>query len=300
MKVLCSLITALAAILCCQAETDRVPSWEPGVSIPLNNQDLEENIAWAGEAGFKWLELDMTPCDIDDQATVRKQIDTYAKAAKQAGLKIWSIHIPFGPDFDPSETDQAKLEKCVSNIISSLELARRIGPYHKAILHPSFEPIPADKREAKLRQLKKTLQTLAPQVEKDYQVRLAIECLPRTCLINDSAEATKLFQDNPFIDNCFDVNHLLKENQEHYAKVVGKRIATLHISDYDRINERHWIPGKGVIQWVPLIRQLQEDGYQGPFMFEVTTTPWKDNMRQFYIDLIQSWEKIKSDCKNAD
>ncbi len=297
MKTFFSIITALAAVFCCQAEPTPEPNWEPGVSIPLNSSDLEKNIAWAGDAGFKWLELDMSPCDIDDQATVLKQIETYTKAAEKSGMKIWSIHIPFGPDFDPSETDQAQLSKNVSNIIATLELARRIGPYHKAILHPSYEPVPADKREAKLHQLKETLQTLAPQIEKDYKVRLAIECLPRTCLINASPEALDLFEGNTSIDNCFDVNHLLKEGQEQYAKALGKRIATIHISDYDRINERHWIPGKGVIQWVPLVRQLQANGYQGPFMFEVTTTPWKDNMKQFYIDLIQSWEKIKADCK---
>lgn len=300
MKSFFTLLITLAVGVFCHATSAQSPDWEPGVSIPLTQNDLEQNIVWAGDAGFKCLELDMSPCDINDKETALKQLETYVQAAKKAGLKIWSVHIPFGPDFDPSETDKSKLKQNIDNIIATLELAKNAGPYSKAILHPSFEPIPADKRAAKLQQLKETLKTIGPRVEKDYNVRLAIECLPRTCLINTSREALDLFQDNPSIDNCFDVNHLLQETPDHYASVVGNRIATVHMSDYDNINERHWIPGKGIIQWTPLVRQLQKNGYQGPFMFEVTTTPWKSNMKQFYKDLIQAWGKIKNDSQNVN
>lgn len=46
-----------------------------------------------------------------------------------------------------------------------------------------------------------------------------------------------------------DTNHLLKDLTEEFIKNLGLKVVTLHVSDYDRIDERHWIPGKGVNDW---------------------------------------------------
>ena len=50
---------------------------------------------------------------------------------------------------------------------------------------------------------------------------------------------------------------------------MGKKIVTVHISDYDFIDERHWIPGTGKIDWKELISLLKAIDYEGPFMNEV-------------------------------
>lgn len=280
-----------------RAQADKAPEWELGVSIPMNQKQLEQNIAWAGEAGIKWLEVDLIGGFTTDKEEMKKRFLTYKAAADKAGMKIWSIHIPYGNSYDPSEADPAKREKCRDNILKVLESARVLGPYKKAILHPSYEPIREEDRAAKLEALKNELDELGPLVEKKYNVRLAMECLPRTCLMNTSAETMDILKGRPSLDNCFDTNHLLQEKPEDYVKAVGKRIGAIHVSDYDNINERHWIPGKqeGVIDWVAVVRELKKAGYSGPFLFEVTPTPWADNMKKFYEDLVQSWEKIKKD-----
>ena len=46
---------------------------------------------------------------------------------------------------------------------------------------------------------------------------------------------------------CFDTNHLLKESIIDFIYNVGDKIITTHVSDYARENERHWLPGEGVI-----------------------------------------------------
>jgi sugar phosphate isomerase/epimerase len=43
---------------------------------------------------------------------------------------------------------------------------------------------------------------------------------------------------------CFDTNHLLKESSEDFARAVGPHIVTLHVSDYDGKDERHWMAGE--------------------------------------------------------
>ena len=50
---------------------------------------------------------------------------------------------------------------------------------------------------------------------------------------------------------------------------LGRRILTVHISDYDFIDERHWLPGEGKNDWNAILAALQAVGYAGPFMYEV-------------------------------
>ena len=69
---------------------------------------------------------------------------------------------------------------------------------------------------------------------------------------------------------CFDTNHLLKEQNENFIRRVGDRIVTLHVSDYDRINERHWLPGEGVTDWNGILDALDDVGYNGVWLYEIS------------------------------
>ena len=68
---------------------------------------------------------------------------------------------------------------------------------------------------------------------------------------------------------CFDVNHLLIESHKEFLRVAGHLVATLHISDYDFVNERHWLPGEGKIDWVALADGLDAIGYTDAFTYEL-------------------------------
>jgi sugar phosphate isomerase/epimerase len=43
----------------------------------------------------------------------------------------------------------------------------------------------------------------------------------------------------------------------------------VHMSDYDFVDEKHWLPGWGDNNWNNIILSLIEAGYDGPFMYEV-------------------------------
>ena len=51
---------------------------------------------------------------------------------------------------------------------------------------------------------------------------------------------------------------------------LADRIVTVHISDYDFINERHWLPGEGKNDWNALFAKFQEIDYNGVWMYEVS------------------------------
>ena len=44
---------------------------------------------------------------------------------------------------------------------------------------------------------------------------------------------------------------------------------SLHISDYDFIDERHDLLGHGINQWGKLLDLLENAGYSGPALYEI-------------------------------
>ncbi|MBQ8401675.1 MAG: sugar phosphate isomerase/epimerase, partial [Clostridia bacterium] len=87
---------------------------------------------------------------------------------------------------------------------------------------------------------------------------------------------------------CFDTNHNLSEPNAEYIRAVGDRIVTLHVSDYDFIDEKHWFPMDGGIDWRELLSVLEEVNYTGRFTYE--TMP----EGKTYDDLVENYNKLMS------
>jgi predicted dehydrogenase len=115
--------------------------------------------------------------------------------------------------------------------------------------------------------------------------QMALECLPRNCLGNTSEEILALVRGIDAVGICVDTNHALQEKTEDFIRRVGSRVVTIHVADYDGIDEKHWLPGKGINNWTAIVKALQDVGYAGPFLFECQGTPqekvavWKDLQR---------------------
>ena len=82
----------------------------------------------------------------------------------------------------------------------------------------------------------------------------------------------QLLEANPYLRSCFDTNHLLQEDPLVFIEALKEKIVTLHVSDYDFINERHWLPGDGLLDWKAVMKKLDEIGYRGVFMYETGKT----------------------------
>ena len=98
---------------------------------------------------------------------------------------------------------------------------------------------------------------------------LCLENLPRTCLCRTSDEMLKFLAAIPELKVVFDTNHSLAEENVHYIHAVGSKIVSLHVSDYDFIDERHLLPGEGLNPWPKILESLEEEGYNGRFLYEL-------------------------------
>lgn len=190
------------------------------------------------------------------------------RASEQTGVKVWSVHAPFrSKDDNISNPDEKMRLKAIETYTEVFKNAAFIGA-KIVIVHPSSEPISDEERPAYISRSKESLKVLAERAAQ-YGITIAVEDLPRTCLGNTAEELGDIISVDERIRICFDVNHLLKQTHKHFIEVIGDKIATLHISDYDFVDERHQLPGNGKIDWKELLDLLESINYSGPFMYEV-------------------------------
>ena len=223
-------------------------------------------------AGLDYIEVTMNNVIGKDTAGVWDRAAALKADIDSAGLKVWSVHMPYSRTLDISVIDDAKRAE---NVQYMKDMMRVAGIFHPQciVLHPSSEPITPDEREQRLANSHASIGELAP-VAKEIGAVLCIENLPRTCLGQNGEEMMRLIEGYDEVGLCFDTNHLLYQSHEDYLKTVAKgKIKTVHLSDYDFADERHLIPGKGLIDNRALWAGIKENGYDGIMMFECYGEP---------------------------
>ena len=230
-------------------------------SMGLNGMTRERFEACKA-AGIEAIEVsvgDINIVEAIDFQTIKSLADEY-------GIKLWSFHLPFGP-FEAIDISLPSLaDYTLKRFFELIDKASAIG-IKTFVVHPSGEPIAECDRPMRIECAKKSLFTLA-EYAKSKDAIIAVEDLPRTCLGRNSSDVLELVSAHPDLRVCFDTNHLLGEDIGEFIEKVGSKIVTTHISDYDFINERHWLPGEGKIDWLSLKNELINVGYDGYWLYE--------------------------------
>jgi len=186
------------------------------------------------------------------------------------GPRVVSVHSPFSEAIDISRTDPGGAEQGIEAARAALKAGSELGA-RLLVIHPSAEPIVPEQRAARIERSRASLAALAAPA-RAARCRIAVELLPRTCLGNTAEELALLLDglDERVFGVCLDTNHLMERHASlpQVLGALGRRLFTLHLSDYDGVDEKHWMPGKGVIDWPAFMGALREIGYGGPFNYE--------------------------------
>lgn len=214
-------------------------------------------------------ELGVSRCEVALRLEDLNGTGRWPALLDRTGLICWSVHTPFGPSADLSALD-GRIE-AVSLVLESVDLAASLGA-EMVVVHGGAEPIPAELRSRRLRAARESLRSVAERCE-ILGLRMALEYLPRTCPGNSVAELEYLLSDinRDVAGICLDLNHAnLRQDLATIILALSGRIITVHVSDNDGVDERHWLPGQGVIEWEAALRALAQAGYRGPFMYEAS------------------------------
>lgn len=189
--------------------------------------------------------------------------------ARAHGVTVSSLHLPFSPfaALDPASAKPAVRRYAVEKQSELLRACGEAG-IPLAVIHPSGEPYLPRWRENRMACAVETIGKICAAATA-CGVTLCLENLPRTCLCRTSDEMLTFLRAIPELRVVFDTNHSLKEDNAHFIRAVGEKIVTLHVSDYNFIDERHWLPGEGKNDWEAILTALEEVGYTGRFLYEL-------------------------------
>lgn len=192
-----------------------------------------------------------------------------AQAARQAGIPVCQAHGPWPYDDRLPETRELKFDATVR----ALHAAAIMGaPY--LVIHPTM-PVgwsaSAHHEEDKAENIA-YLRSLIPYA-RDYGVKLAVENMPHAHVpcgrVSELVECIDTI-DNEFVVACLDTGHCtcIGDDAGEMVRLLGNRLACLHVHDNDGRWDAHLLPYFGVTNWDSFIDGLRAIGYKGNITLE--------------------------------
>ena len=175
-------------------------------------------------------------------------------ALRDEGLvEISSIHIPFMPfvEWAYASPVESIRRAAAKKVLDWLQHTRdcKCKLY---TLHGSGEPVLESDRQATMAALRRTLDEIVPFFA-GIGACVNVELLPRSCIGRSPEELEEAVAGYPeeTVGICFDVNHLCgaPERVPEYIARLAPRLKSFHLSDYDGVDECHWYPGLGILDW---------------------------------------------------
>ncbi len=267
----------------------RASDWKLGLSTCASDSVAEEVFAAYADAGIAVMEVSL-PWEV--YPSIRwKELQALSE---RYGVEVRSVHLPFLP-FEVNDLSSLDASVRANTVSAHAELLARASDAgtRVAVVHPSAEPIPASERAERLKCVQESLALLA-EFAAACGVVVAVEDLPRTCIGSTLEEMSFLLEADERLRLCFDTNHLLggPDRNPAYIRALGRRFVTLHVSDYDFVDERHLLPGEGLNDWPTLVSLLEDAGYGGPFLYEVRRMPQAGRRALRYDDYRRNYTAV--------
>ena len=209
-----------------------------------------------------------------------------------------SVHLPFygiGLSWDPSTPDEDIRKDVAARFVKLIRsYADQMAPM--VTLHGSKEPIPPEERKQRIGQLCKSIEEMLPTAE-ELNFSINVEFLPRTCIGNCVEELQQVVSnfDPKHVGICLDVNHIMDRYRElpDIIDTLAPRIRSFHLSDYDGVDETHWIPGQGIHDWPELMRHIRAIDHDVVLILETT---WQLSHAKRVIDPIFALRQNEKAC----
>lgn len=233
---------------------------------------IEEALSKIAAAGFKYVEITANGTHLDPRASP----DTLAVRSlmRELGLQAYSLHTPYAklkighPDIDLTESHPEV-------IAASLEIGAQVGA-KIAIVHVTAAP-----RGLRDDMYERSRETSIAFINKlrlrarELGITLALENLGLrpylrrrfgSCL----RELSEAFPD-PDIGFCLDVGHALRNGLDIRSQIeaAGSRLICLHIHSNDGVDDCHWLPTRGLLDWPDTRAELHRSVYAGRYVLEI-------------------------------
>jgi sugar phosphate isomerase/epimerase len=200
-------------------------------------------------------------------------------ALERLGIFPHSIHTPFF-NVNLASPEREVRRTGIAVVADAMTFLAELGG-RTAIVHPSGRsggPVYAlDNIGTAMEYAHRSMGELV-KVAQETGVRIALENLPGTRLpcrpLESTQELRAFIADFPSenVGICLDVGHCLISGYDptDQARIASERLYALHLQDGDGRDDRHWMPGRGMIDWPSLGAVLSDVDFDGAWTIEVT------------------------------
>ena len=245
------------------------PAWYPGA------EKLVEAVRLLADQGVTAIEIGIDFPNYFDHRD-GYELDKLQTELRVSGIRVHSIHSPFGPSYDISSLDDGVHERGVDALIDSIELASVLEA-RNVIMHAS--DVLSGATNGRMDRARGVIRELAV-VAKESGIVLALENLPPNYLGCSPDEIHSLIDgtDRDSIGLCFDSGHAnLSGMFQEYAEALLPYAVTTHLHDNDGTADQHRFPGEGNIDWRAFASAYHRSQTNASIMLECkppADTPW--------------------------
>src|SRR5712691_7788723 len=251
-------------------------------------KDSAYGIRMTKEIGFDTIDIFADPLDIDV-----KERRLIQRECERAGLPIVSIAcVAVGlVDFNPS-VQRFHLQRCRAYLDLAYEYGAKnvllvLGEY---IWEQQVIP-PAEQWQTAARNVREL-----GKYAGDLGVQIALELEPfKLSLVNNVDSMVRFLDEvgHPAVKANIDVSHLVlsKTRPEELRRLQGKAIH-VHLSDCDGKVHGDLPPGRGVVDFLPYLREIKNLNMDGTISIELEYSPQPDKIVDWVREAYQATAKL--------
>jgi D-psicose/D-tagatose/L-ribulose 3-epimerase len=134
----------------------------------------------------------------------------------------------------------------------------------------------------------------------DLDVQIAVELEPfKLSLVNNVASMVKLLDDvnHPAVKANIDISHLeLSHTRPEELRRLRSKAIHVHISDCDGKMHGDLPPGRGVVNFIPYLREIKDLGIDGTISIELEYSPQPDKIVDWVREAYQATDRLLSEA----
>ena len=227
------------------------------------------------------------------------------EALERTGIFPHTIHTPMTGTNLASSIEAIRRDS-IARITDAMRLLGEVGG-RIAIVHPTGHPTPEEEpyalenRGAVMERSHRSVSELVAVAE-ETGVRMALENLGSKTRnpyrpLSSMAELRAFIAGFPpeQVGLCLDTGHACISGLDpaEQARIASERLCALHIQDVDGLEDCHWVPGRGVIDWSAVGEALAAIGFDGAWTMEAMTSSTEATAEQVAAEcraLSDRWE----------
>lgn len=210
------------------------------------------------------------------------QVEDGLKAVLDEGLRLNSVHMPFQRFIYISSYDEGVRSWAVDEFRQLIGACDNYGAANY-VFHSKTGREKEGLWELRKPALVRSFREMVGMTRHNICMENMVGSFPHTV-----AGMLEILQQVENGKCCIDMNHFLHDKTSDAILALGDWLTTVHVSDYDGVYEKHWLPKQGVNNWMKIIGALEKIGYNGAFTYEVDM----DKYGYSYADIRENYEKL--------